>query len=77
MIKQSNNCLYLICVLQIQEDIMGSKVIILGNLKDSKRAFENIDIDLIDSLIFVTNDKDLSNEWFVKKIKFQLIKLKG
>lgn len=77
MIKQYNNCLYLIVVLQILEDIMGSKVIILGNLKDSKRAFENIDIDLIDSLIFVTNDKDLSNEWFVNKNKIPINKVKG
>jgi len=56
---------------------MKSKVLILGNLNDCKRVIEKIDIDLIDSLIFVTNKKDMNDEWFTNKDKILINDIKG
>jgi len=58
-------------------NIMKSKVIIIGNLMDCKLAFEKIDFDFIESLIFVTNAKDMSNNWFEDKNTVLINKVKG
>lgn len=48
---------------------MKNNVIILGNLNSLKLAFAKIDIDLIDSLIFVTGGNDTLDKWFKDKNK--------
>ena len=55
---------------------MKSKVIIVGNLGNCKLAFEKIDLDFVDSLIFVTNSEDMSNDWFEDKTSILIDKVK-
>lgn len=56
---------------------MKSKVIVVGNLNDCKDTFQKIDIDLIDSLVFATNETDISNEWFEDKVTININEVKG
>ena len=56
---------------------MKNDVIILGNLNDCKRTFAKIDNDLINSFIFITNEKDSGNKWFNDKNKILINDVKG
>ncbi len=49
---------------------MKYNILILGNLNNCKNAFKKIDLDLIDSLAFITNEMDSRNKWFADKNNF-------
>jgi hypothetical protein len=55
---------------------MKNNVIILGNLKECKRARAKIDMDLINSLTFVTTKNDINDKWFKDKNRFIIHKIK-
>ncbi len=56
---------------------MKSKVLIFGSLNNCKRTLAKINIDLIDSFIFITNEKDRDNNWFKDKNKILINDIKG
>ncbi len=52
---------------------MKSKVVVFGNLNNLKDIFQNIEHDLLDSIVLATpNDKDVENEWFSDKLTIPL-----
>lgn len=55
---------------------MKSKVVVVGNLNDCQHAFQEIDMDLVNSLIFATPEMD-KNEWFSDKIRININEVKG
>lgn len=56
---------------------MKNNIIIIGNLNDCKHTFAKIDRDLIDSLIFITNEEEMDNKWFEDKDKILIKDIKG
>lgn len=51
---------------------MKNKIIVVGNLNDCKDAFQKLDLDCIDTLVFAISEKDLDAEWFADKTRINI-----